>query len=159
MLLKCCLLHIDMILPWHLLDLVYLCLSLHQGLFISCGCDNFFFIIFIFIIIDHNLITTDMIIFLHILFSSSQKFSVIVLLKFCLIFCHFQLGVPYKVLHVYFHLPLTQFPENLLLLVKLTETKTSGLSEKNKSSFFKCSHEIQVPHLKLRNLTNSLLKY
>ena len=49
-----------------------------------------------------------MIIFLHILFSSSQKFSLRVLLKFCLIFCHFQLGVPYKVLHVYFHLPLTQ---------------------------------------------------
>ena len=53
-----------------------------------------------------------MIIFLQILFSSSQKFSVRVLLKFCLIFCHFQLGVPYKSVaykkSVYFHLPLTQ---------------------------------------------------
>ena len=35
-------------------------------------------------------------IFLHILFFSSQKFSLRVLLSSCLIFCHFQPDVVYK---------------------------------------------------------------
>ena len=42
MLLKCCLIHIDLILPWHFSDLVHMCLCLPQVLFISYPYDLFF---------------------------------------------------------------------------------------------------------------------
>ena len=43
-----------------------------------------------------NLIKTNATVFLHILFSSSQKSSLEVLLSFCLIFCQFQPHVAYE---------------------------------------------------------------
>ena len=48
---KCDLLHMYIILSWHFLDLVKVCLYLRQGLFISFGWDLFFISNFIFILI------------------------------------------------------------------------------------------------------------
>ena len=92
MLHKCCLLHIDIILRWHLLDLVYLCLCLRQGLFMSYGCDLFFIIICIFIIIKHIISSKQarMVFFPH-----SQKFSLWVLLSICIILCQKKCVSPY----------------------------------------------------------------
>ena len=48
---KCDLLHMHIILPWHFLYLVKVCLYLRQGLFMSFGWDLFFISNFIFILI------------------------------------------------------------------------------------------------------------
>ena len=53
-------------------------------------------------------IKTDAVVFLYILFSSKQKFSLKVLLSFCLIFCQFQPGVTKSVAYkekCVFHMP------------------------------------------------------
>ena len=52
MLLSCCLTHIKIFIPRHILNLVYLCPCLGLSLFISYLCDLFFIFIFIFIIIN-----------------------------------------------------------------------------------------------------------
>ena len=51
MLLRCCLIHISIIILRHLCFL-YLCPCLSLGLFMSCLCDTFFIFIFIFIMIN-----------------------------------------------------------------------------------------------------------
>ena len=53
MLLWCCMLRRNIVLSWHFLDFVFLCLCLRQALFMSDGCVLSFIIVFIFIIIDH----------------------------------------------------------------------------------------------------------
>ena len=99
---NCCLLHIDIILPWHFLYLVYLCLCLHQGLFLSCEFDLFFFIIFIFGIINHIISLKQTRLFLLLLFIFENfiffhsNLSLRVLLSFYLIFLLIELGVAYK---------------------------------------------------------------
>ena len=53
MLLRCCLIHITIIILRNKLYLVYLCLCLDLGLFISYLCDLFFIFSLIFIVINH----------------------------------------------------------------------------------------------------------
>ena len=85
MLLKCCLLYVDMTLP----RLAVLCILVTMSTFRSIkSFDIFFIIIFIFIAI--NLRHTCL--FRHF----CQKFCVTVLLSFSLIFSQFQPGVAYK---------------------------------------------------------------
>ena len=55
MLLRCCLLHITIILLRHILYLVYLCPCLGQVLFMSYLCDPIFIFSLIFIIINHKI--------------------------------------------------------------------------------------------------------
>ena len=63
----------------------------------SYRCDLFFTILFIFIIIDHTIsLKQARLFFSDILFSSSQRFRLKVLLSFCLILSQFQPGVAYK---------------------------------------------------------------
>ena len=57
MLLRCCLLHIGIIMLRHFLYLIYLCPCLELGRFMSYLCDIFFIFIFIFIMI--NRMNTD----------------------------------------------------------------------------------------------------
>ena len=52
MLLRCCLIHISVIILRHFLYLLYLCPCLDLGLFMSYICDLFFIVIFIFIMIN-----------------------------------------------------------------------------------------------------------
>ena len=52
MLLRCCLIHISVIILRHFLYLLYLCPCLDLGLFLSYICDLFFIFIFIFIMIN-----------------------------------------------------------------------------------------------------------
>ena len=52
MLLRCCLIHISVIMLRHFLYLLYLCPCLDLGLFMSYICDLFFIVIFIFIMIN-----------------------------------------------------------------------------------------------------------
>ena len=52
MLLRCCPIHINIIIMWHFLYLLYLYLFLNLGLFISHLCDLFLILIFIFITIN-----------------------------------------------------------------------------------------------------------
>ena len=61
MLLRCCLIHISIIILRHLLYLLYLCPCLDLGLFMSCLCDLFFFFTFISIMVNRiiNLMNTD----------------------------------------------------------------------------------------------------
>ena len=51
--LLCCLIHISIIIVRHFLYLLYLCLCLNLGLFMSYLCDLFFIFIIIFIRINH----------------------------------------------------------------------------------------------------------
>ena len=107
---KVCLIHVDILL-WHFLDLVCLCLCLRQGLFVSYRCDLFFINIplkffkgclpqillgSLMNTLSHIFSLKQTIAFLHILFSSSQKFDLRELLCFCLIFWQFHPGVVYK---------------------------------------------------------------
>ena len=63
-------------LPTHFFNLVYLCLCLRQGLFMSYWRDLFFIIFFIYIIINHTIsLKQTRLFFLPILFSSSTNFS------------------------------------------------------------------------------------
>ena len=55
MLLRCCLIHISIIILRHFLHLLNLHLCLDLGLFMSCLCDLFFIFIFKFIMINHIL--------------------------------------------------------------------------------------------------------
>ena len=110
MLLRCCLIHISIIILRHFLYLLYLCSCLDLGLFMSYLCDLFFIFIFIFIIIDHIISWIQTHLFFC-LFSricpnifaramwiifKQQNFSLRVLLSICLIFCQFKPGVAYK---------------------------------------------------------------
>ena len=52
-LLRCCLIHITIIIPRHILYLVYLCACLGLGLFTSYLCSFFSFSASIFIVINH----------------------------------------------------------------------------------------------------------
>ena len=52
MLLRCCLIHVSMIILRHVLYLLFSCPCLDLGLFMSYLCDLFFFFIFIFVIIN-----------------------------------------------------------------------------------------------------------
>ena len=54
MLFRCCLIHITIIIPGHILCLVYLCSCLCLGLFMSYLCDLFFVFSLIFIVINHT---------------------------------------------------------------------------------------------------------
>ena len=99
----------------YILYLAYLCSCLGLGLFMSYLCDLFFIISLIFIIMNHitSLKQTHLIFFCKflktypIIFGQWQgwrrriifkypKFSLRVLLSFCLSFCQFQFGVAYK---------------------------------------------------------------
>ena len=53
MLLRCCLIHITIIILRHILHLVYFCLCLGLGLFMSHLCDLFFISSIIFIVINN----------------------------------------------------------------------------------------------------------
>ena len=53
MLLRCCLIHITIIILRHILYLVYFCLCLGLGLFMSYLCDLLFIFSLIFIVINH----------------------------------------------------------------------------------------------------------
>ena len=54
MLLRCCLIHITIIIPRHILYLIYLCPCLCLGLSMSCLCDLFYIFSLIFIVINHT---------------------------------------------------------------------------------------------------------
>ena len=88
MLLKRCLLHRDFVLPRHAIFSIFLSMSMSQSIFVLLMCD-----LFIFSTINHkiSLIQTNLF-FGHI----CQKFSLRVLLSFCLTFWQFQPGVAYK---------------------------------------------------------------
>ena len=53
MLLRCCLIHINIMILRHFLYLLYLWLCLELGLFMPCLCDLTFFFVFIFIMINY----------------------------------------------------------------------------------------------------------
>ena len=54
MLLKCCVIHITIIIVRHILYLVYLCPCLGLGLSMSYLCDIFFIFSLIFIVVNHK---------------------------------------------------------------------------------------------------------
>ena len=94
--LKCCLsvtYYIEIVSYQDKLYFLYLSLCLRLGLYMSYLCNLFVIIIFIYVTINHitSLIQTNLF-FEHV----CQKFSLRVLLSFCLIFIQFQSGVAYK---------------------------------------------------------------
>ena len=105
MLLRCCLIHISIIILKHFLYLLYLCPCLDVGLFMSYLC-NFFFsfsssflLTYFFFCLFFRICTINFgwqrgwrmwIIF------KWPKFSLRVLLNICSIFCQFQPGFAYK---------------------------------------------------------------
>ena len=94
MLLRRCLLHRDIVLPRNTIFSIF-SLCLHLGLSMSYLCDLFHIIIFISITINHiiSLLDIDKLVSWTCL---PQKFSLRVLLSFCIIFCQFPAGVAYK---------------------------------------------------------------
>ena len=79
MLLRCCLIHISIIILRHFLYLLYLCPCLDLGLFMSYLCDLFFIFIFIFIMI--NRMNTDTLVLLLIFQNMSYYFWMITWMK------------------------------------------------------------------------------
>ena len=103
MLLRCCLISITFIILRHILYLVYLCPCLALGLFMLYLCDQFFMFSLIFIVINHISSLKQRHDYFWIITwinkatnFQKQKFSLRVLLRFCMIFCQFQPGVAYK---------------------------------------------------------------
>ena len=115
MFLRCCLMHITIIITRHILYLVYLCSCLGLGLFMSYLCDLFFIFILILMVIN-NIISLKRthLFFAHffLLFPTTfymitwmkkvnnfqiAKFSLRVLLNICLIFCKFQPDIAFKI--------------------------------------------------------------
>ena len=94
MLLRRCLLHRDIVLPRNTIFSIF-SLCLHLGLYMSYLCDLFYIIIFISITINNiiSLLDIDKLVSWTCL---PQKFSLRVLLSFCIIFCQFPTGVAYK---------------------------------------------------------------
>ena len=94
MLLRRCLLHRDIVLPRNTIFSIF-SLCLHLGLYMSYLCDLFYIIIFISITINNiiSLLDIDKLVSWTCL---PQKFSLRVLLSFCIIFCQFPPGVAYK---------------------------------------------------------------
>ena len=113
MLLRCCLIHITIIISRHILYIVYLCPYLCLGVFMSYLLDLFFIFSPIFIFINHITSLNRRTCFLHIFKNIFYyiwmitwmkkphnfliaKLSLSTLFSFCSIFCQFQLGVAYK---------------------------------------------------------------
>ena len=68
MLLRCCLIHISMIILRHVLYLLCLCPRLDLGLFMSYLCDSFLIFIFIFIMINRIILWTQIHLFFCLFF-------------------------------------------------------------------------------------------
>ena len=90
MLLKCCLLHIDMILPRHAIFCIFVSMSTSRSINYMIFLSLSFSFSLQLITWSHQNATLAYLGFFY------QKFSLRVLLSFCLIFCHFQLGLAYK---------------------------------------------------------------
>ena len=97
MLLKCCLFHRDIALPRHAIFTIFVSIFTIYVYVLICMsylCNLFAIIIFIFITTDHmiRLIQTNLLFLGYV----CQKFSLRLLLSFCLIFCEFQPCFAYK---------------------------------------------------------------
>ena len=93
MLLKCCLLHRDIVLPVHAIFSIFVSIVYVLVYIVLIYVICFVIIIFIFIITNHIIsVIQPNLFFGHV----CQKFSLRVLLSFCLNFCQFQPGVTYK---------------------------------------------------------------
>ena len=132
MLLRYCLIYMTIIIPRQILYLVYLCPCVGLGLFMLYLYVLFFIFSLIFIIMNHiTSLKHSHLFFVHFLeylllflddhvdekkliIFKQQKFSIRVLLSFCLIFCQFQPGIVYK--NVQFHKSIFSNHEKCIVL-------------------------------------------
>ena len=114
MLLRCCLIHISIIILRRFIYLLYLCPCLPLGLFMPYLRESIFIFVFIFIMINCIISWIQTCLFFCLFFRicpvivrwyrgcrmpivfGCQKFSLRILLSICLIFCQFQPGVANK---------------------------------------------------------------
>ena len=114
MLLRCCLIHISIIILRRFIYLLYLCPCLHLGLFMPYLRESIFIFVFIFIMINCIISWIQTCLFFCLFFRicpiivrwqrgwrmpiifGCKKFSLRVLLSICLVFCRFQPGVAYE---------------------------------------------------------------
>ena len=93
MLLKCCLLHRDIVLPRHAIFSIFVTISTSWSIYVLFIVIYPTIIIFIIITINHIISLIQTSLFLEHVY---QKFSLRVLLSFCLNFFQFQPGIAYK---------------------------------------------------------------
>ena len=116
MLLRCCLIHISIIILRRFIYLLYLCPCLHLGLFMPYLRESIFIFVFIFIMINCIISWIQTCLFFCLFFRicpvivrwyrgcrmpivfGCQKFSLRILLSICLIFANFSLALLIKVL-------------------------------------------------------------
>ena len=133
---KCCLLHMGIILPRCIIFCIFVSIFIRLRLFTSSLCDLFFIIIFIFITVNHIISLKQT----HFLFGRfCEKFSIRVMLGFCLIFCQFQPGVAYESMAYTKKVCSNIFFFFFTFITKYFAIDSKSNSEKKKATHFICT--------------------